>query len=566
MRTFCASRVTVVRFDRNVNIALFSAPQNYSFSIKKTSVSVLWSVWFFSWDVNTAGEAISIQTAFATLQAPSGFPLSSMGLPPRWPRLCSRCLSCACLALLAMYRTLLWLREEDLRRSPRLSPSSSDSVGSRLIGEVISFSCWKAVSFFSCSVNSSWDLTEDLRPDERRCSRIDRVTKLLLMLRYLLSKVHTISSEVRSPRLLDFSWLFPTISCALDLLEDCLRLSMYSLLQVCLLGMDENASWGLLARGRGHNSSAGSCPDLRLGLDLLLLTIGISLLDVVADRGRIPFLMARGSKFSWWMPRSGRLLRARLGRERSITVSLEDMLEEEDMLSRWLLQSSLLQIRSLTVASKYTSAAGDRLLGIFIKAEESDVFSPSLFDFLANTQELVWERETGRACAAWAFWKVSGGNIVCVLLITLFCCSRTAAAPRFWPLGSVVLFMSLNTRPRWSFCFWQSATGWPAVLPAATASQAFWGRTASPHWSPALLHACVQPFSSLRHPARLVLSSSWATKLVSAALVTTCTWSSTARFVLCSLVSRDSWGWLDVLLTSDRDSVEWSDTDPSESL
>lgn len=65
-------------------------------------------------------------------------------------------------------------------------------------------------------------------------------------------------------------------------------------------------------------------------------------------------------------------------------MSLEDMLDEEDMLSRWLLQSSLLQIRSLTVASKYTSAAGDWLLGIFVKAEESDVFSPSLFALLAN--------------------------------------------------------------------------------------------------------------------------------------------------------------------------------------
>ena len=60
---------------------------------------------------------------------------------------------------------------------------------------------------------------------------------------------------------------------------------------------------------------------------------------------------------------SGRLvwlLRTRLGMERSMTVSLEEMLEEEDMLSRWLPGSTLLHSRSFMVASVHTSGTHER--------------------------------------------------------------------------------------------------------------------------------------------------------------------------------------------------------------
>lgn len=48
-----------------------------------------------------------------------------------------------------------------------------------------------------------------------------------------------------------------------------------------------------------------------------------------------------------------------LGRDKSMTVSLEEMLEEEDMLSRWLLGLNLLQRRSPMVASVQTAGTGD---------------------------------------------------------------------------------------------------------------------------------------------------------------------------------------------------------------
>lgn len=48
-----------------------------------------------------------------------------------------------------------------------------------------------------------------------------------------------------------------------------------------------------------------------------------------------------------------------LGWDKSMTVSLEEMLEEEDMLSRWLLGLNLLQRRSPMVASVQTAGTGD---------------------------------------------------------------------------------------------------------------------------------------------------------------------------------------------------------------
>lgn len=44
-----------------------------------------------------------------------------------------------------------------------------------------------------------------------------------------------------------------------------------------------------------------------------------------------------------------------------MTVSLEEMLEDEDMLSLWLLGSSFLQRRSFMVASVQTSGMADCL-------------------------------------------------------------------------------------------------------------------------------------------------------------------------------------------------------------
>lgn len=42
-----------------------------------------------------------------------------------------------------------------------------------------------------------------------------------------------------------------------------------------------------------------------------------------------------------------------------MTVSLDDMLEDEDTLSRWLLGSSRCHNRSLPVASEYTAGIGE---------------------------------------------------------------------------------------------------------------------------------------------------------------------------------------------------------------
>lgn len=93
----------------------------------------------------------------------------------------------------------------------------------------------------------------------------------------------------------------------------------------------------------------------RLGLDLLLLTR----------------MMLQGTKAEWrQLPQGcsqvllaeGRLLRlflARFGSDKSMTVSLEEMLEDEDMLSRWLSGSSLLHSWSFMVASVQTCGIAD---------------------------------------------------------------------------------------------------------------------------------------------------------------------------------------------------------------
>lgn len=95
------------------------------------------------------------QGLWVTQQAPSGFPRSSMGVAPL-PRHspCSRCLSWAFLARLAMYRTRLWLREDVLRTSPSSTLFSLDSWttgGARSAGVRGSTS----VSLRSCAVRVS---------------------------------------------------------------------------------------------------------------------------------------------------------------------------------------------------------------------------------------------------------------------------------------------------------------------------------------------------------------------------------------------------------------------------
>lgn len=80
----------------------------------------------------------------------------------------------------------------------------------------------------------------------------------------------------------------------------------------------------------------------------------------------------------------GRLVKlflARLGRDRSMTVSLEEMLEEEDMLSRWLPGSNLLQRRSFMVASVQTSGTADWACPVEATATRT---WPSLFVLLTG--------------------------------------------------------------------------------------------------------------------------------------------------------------------------------------
>ena len=103
-----------------------------------------------------------------------------------------------------------------------------------------------------------------------------------------------------------------------------------------------------------------------------------------------------------------RLLRTRLGMERSMTVSLDEMLEEEDMLSRWLPGSALLHSRSFMVASVHTSGTHERPSEITAAST-----CPSLFD-----------RRTGG-------WDGSGVNRA--LLTGVF---GAAGAPPGGPVGA----------------------------------------------------------------------------------------------------------------------------------
>lgn len=178
----------------------------------------------------------------ATQHAPSGFPRSSIGLallplpmlPVRlklallpWTRPWSLCLSWAFLARFAMYRTLLWLLEEVLRTRVSSTDSSSDSLGLFSVAKSLAVRGSTLVSFRSCSVKSLGGRDFCGLP-LRSWSLVGLIMKLRLMLRYLLSKLQEMSSEVRSPRLLDMEAVAFGVVAAEDglLADDCLSPSM----------------------------------------------------------------------------------------------------------------------------------------------------------------------------------------------------------------------------------------------------------------------------------------------------------------------------------------------------
>lgn len=104
----------------------------------------------------------------------------------------------------------------------------------------------------------------------------------------------------------------------------------------------------------------------------------------------------------------GRLVRlflARLGKDRSMTVSLEEMLEEEDMLSRWLPGSNLLQRRSFMVASVQTSGTADCAWPAETTATRT---CPSLFVLLTGACD---GRLLKRALLAWAVCAGGGTGV-----------------------------------------------------------------------------------------------------------------------------------------------------------
>lgn len=183
-----------------------------------------------------------MQGLWATQHAPSGFPRSSMGLallpspklpvrlklaPLPWIRPCSLCLSWAFFALFAIYRTLLWLLEEVLRTSVSSTVSSCDSVGLFSRAKSLAVRGSTFVSFRSCSVRLL-DGRDFSGLPLWICSLVGLTMKLRLILRYLLSKLQEMSSEVRSPRLLDKEAVVVGVVAAEDglLADDCLSPSM----------------------------------------------------------------------------------------------------------------------------------------------------------------------------------------------------------------------------------------------------------------------------------------------------------------------------------------------------
>lgn len=259
-------------------------------------------------------------------QAPSGVPRSS---PGGALGLCSRCCrSWACRARLAMARTRLWLREEERLRKPG-GPGTPSPATLRLVGEVMSPACWKPVSQRSCSVRAS-----------RRAPRPARPSLARPRLRPRISTWGAKSSAVRSPRLLDLAAAGQSRRPA--------------------RGRWPQGSLGTRGRSRSSSGAAGSwLAACRLGLDLLLVTAGRSRRAAVAGQGRRGRRPAGAPETPPETPSRPRTRpRPRPGRERSMTVSLDDTLEDEDTLSRWPPGSSRRHSRSPPVASEYTAGQG----------------------------------------------------------------------------------------------------------------------------------------------------------------------------------------------------------------
>ncbi len=420
----------------------------YSLSIKKTSLSGLRGLCWGGPGGSWLKRSKLTQGLWATLQAPSGLPRSSMGLPDVLVRLCSRCLSWACLARLAMYLTRLWLREELLRKGGISSSSCPASESFPHWAKSLLVRGSTSVSLLSCSVRSFWGFLR-VFPSWR----LGLTMKLRLMVRYLLSKLQMMSSEVRSPRLLDFELLSMSFAeGVVDLLEpaeaarveDCFKPSMYNLLHVWRLCMSRLGSFSAI-KGLGCNSSSGShiSPSRRLGLDLLLLT-SETLQATMVDRGWLVLLANNTwlSELSRAALRQVRLFLERLGKDKSITVSLDEMLEDDDTLSRWLLGSSLLQSLSFKVASRETSGTTDGL-SFFITA----FICPSLLVLLTGVlspvcmfRPMSLSNTPFNACILWELWVAvvsftASVSRVCRVFISGMLGSVTAfctTAPSSW--------------------------------------------------------------------------------------------------------------------------------------
>lgn len=139
----------------------------------------------------------------------------------------------------------------------------------------------------------------------------------------------------------------------------------------------------------------------------------------------------------------GRLVRlflARLGRDRSITVSLDEMLEEEDMLSRWVPGSSLLQRRSFIVASVQTSGTADWACPAEATATRT---WPSLFILLTGVRDarllksalLAWTAGTAGVPA-----DTAGGSLVWSdfnIAASFFLSVRISRVPLWFNVGSM---------------------------------------------------------------------------------------------------------------------------------
>lgn len=127
-----------------------------------------------------------------------------------------------------------------------------------------------------------------------------------------------------------------------------------------------------------------------------------------------------------------------LGRDKSMTVSLEEMLEEEDMLSRWLLGLNMLQSCSPMVASVQTAGTGDW-------ACTATWTTASLLVLLTGLLEGKWLRHS---CLITAAAGSSLGSLKGCIWISV--CSSSVSAPLLlwapWPSCNVRDFSNRSLR------------------------------------------------------------------------------------------------------------------------